>query len=392
MQIGEGASKKLITVRWYKTTKPPPPHPHVYWSHNWTPTADKPWWNTQEAGEDYESLQPWANGAAPPAMPCTGPRGSADAWAGKSDGLPLYDVRGYDCEHGGIKVGGVGVFGLQGLGGLVADGSGSFGSLGSGGVLLGGVGNFGSLGGGGVQVGGAGVFVVLGSGGVEAGGDGGWIILGAGGILCDGEGHFGALGVGGVACGGAGAAGLLGSGGVAAGGDGAWGVLGSGGVDLGGEGEWSWAVPITGEVIEYAGTSVPTGYLACNGAAVSRTTYAALFAVIGTTWGAGDGSTTFNVPDFQGRSSVGSGSGSGLTPRTIAAGGGEENHVLTIGELATHTHGPLAGTGFFCATGVPTLGAGAVPINVGATTGATGTSTAHNTMHPWKAILKVIKT
>jgi microcystin-dependent protein len=46
----------------------------------------------------------------------------------------------------------------------------------------------------------------------------------------------------------------------------------------------------------FAGASVPTGYLACDGQAVSRTTYAALFAAIGTTWGAGDGSTTFNVP------------------------------------------------------------------------------------------------
>ena len=59
------------------------------------------------------------------------------------------------------------------------------------------------------------------------------------------------------------------------------------------------AVP-TGSVFMFATTSPPSGYLKCNGAAVSRTTYAALFAVIGTTHGAGNGSSTFNVPDLRG--------------------------------------------------------------------------------------------
>lgn len=55
----------------------------------------------------------------------------------------------------------------------------------------------------------------------------------------------------------------------------------------------------TVEALAYSG-SLPAGFLACNGAAVSRTTYAALFAVLGTTYGAGDGSTTFNLPDLRG--------------------------------------------------------------------------------------------
>ncbi|WP_291808238.1 phage tail protein [Limnobacter sp.] len=59
------------------------------------------------------------------------------------------------------------------------------------------------------------------------------------------------------------------------------------------------AVP-TGSVHLMATTTAPSGYLKCNGAAVSRTTEAALFAIIGTTWGAGDGSTTFNLPDLRG--------------------------------------------------------------------------------------------
>lgn len=57
----------------------------------------------------------------------------------------------------------------------------------------------------------------------------------------------------------------------------------------------------TGAIIPFAGSSIPAGYLLCNGATVSRTTYANLFKVIGTTWGAGDGSTTFKLPDARGR-------------------------------------------------------------------------------------------
>ena len=57
----------------------------------------------------------------------------------------------------------------------------------------------------------------------------------------------------------------------------------------------------TGSLVPFAGKSIPNGYLLCNGAAVSRTTYSALFAVIGTTYGAGDGSKTFTLPDFRNR-------------------------------------------------------------------------------------------
>jgi microcystin-dependent protein len=64
-----------------------------------------------------------------------------------------------------------------------------------------------------------------------------------------------------------------------------------------------------GIVMDYAGSSVPTGWLECDGAAVSRATYPALFTAIGTTWGAGDGSTTFNLPPSAGRSRIGRGTG-----------------------------------------------------------------------------------
>lgn len=74
---------------------------------------------------------------------------------------------------------------------------------------------------------------------------------------------------------------------------------------------------LVGEVVTYAGISAPAGWLLCDGATVSRTTYAALFAVIGTAYGAGDGSTTFGLPDLADRHpTVRSGLASGATGAT----------------------------------------------------------------------------
>lgn len=100
----------------------------------------------------------------------------------------------------------------------------------------------------------------------------------------------------------------------------------------------------TGAYLWAATTNVGDGYLLCNGAAVSRTTYANLFAAIGTRYGLGDGSTTFNVPNAGGRSlmAVGTGnngSGGALTTRDInTIFVGEETHLQTIAELPAHHH------------------------------------------------------
>lgn len=83
---------------------------------------------------------------------------------------------------------------------------------------------------------------------------------------------------------------------------------------------------IVGQIIMWPTTTAPENFLNCDGTAISRTTYAGLFAVLGTTYGVGDGSTTFNLPDLRGRSPMGSGTGSGLTARTIGAKLGAENH------------------------------------------------------------------
>lgn len=97
-----------------------------------------------------------------------------------------------------------------------------------------------------------------------------------------------------------------------------------------------------GVIQMYAGATPPLGWLKCEGQAVSRAEYSALFAAIGTTWGAGNGTTTFNLPDLRGRAPIGVGTGSGLTARTLAGTGGSEklqshNHSLTGGVTSSGT-------------------------------------------------------
>lgn len=93
------------------------------------------------------------------------------------------------------------------------------------------------------------------------------------------------------------------------------------------------ATPV-GTVNSYAGSTAPDGWLLCNGQAVDRTTYAALFAVIGTTYGSGNGSTTFNVPNLTNRVTVASGG-------TYARGatGGAASVTLTEAQMPGHDHG-----------------------------------------------------
>jgi len=92
-----------------------------------------------------------------------------------------------------------------------------------------------------------------------------------------------------------------------------------------------------GAIQAYAGTA-GTGWLVCDGSAVSRTTYANLFAAIGTNFGAGDGSTTFNLPDLRGRAVIGVGTGTGLTSRSLGQTLGNETHTLTVTEMPAHNH------------------------------------------------------
>lgn len=105
-------------------------------------------------------------------------------------------------------------------------------------------------------------------------------------------------------------------------------------------------IPV-GSLIAIAYEGSPAGYLFCNGSAISRSTYSALFAVLGTLYGSGDGSTTFNLPDFRGRAIFGSGGSLGaIIPNPaglVGAIGGSITTTLTVNELPTHNHGGITG-------------------------------------------------
>jgi microcystin-dependent protein len=104
-----------------------------------------------------------------------------------------------------------------------------------------------------------------------------------------------------------------------------------------------------GCIMPYAGSTAPDGWLLCHGQAVSRTTYADLFAAIGAAYGPGDGSTTFNLPDLRGRVAAGRDDmggtdagrlAGGVASRTTLGGaGGAATHTLGAGEMPAHSHG-----------------------------------------------------
>jgi len=145
------------------------------------------------------------------------------------------------------------------------------------------------------------------------------------------------------------------------------------------------AIP-AGCIMPYAGATAPSGFLLADGSAVSRTTYADLFAVVGETYGIGDGSLTFNLPDLNGRVAVGKSTDTEFN--TLGKTGGEKTHQLTTEELASHSHslnvwtqsGPsglkLADSSDVSATG---------------STGSTGGDTPHNNLQPYITLNYIIK-
>ena len=165
----------------------------------------------------------------------------------------------------------------------------------------------------------------------------------------------------------------------------------------------------TGSIMDFAAAAAPAGWLICDGSSQLRSTYQALFNVIGTTYGAADGSH-FNLPDLRGRIVVAAGQGTGLANRVLAATGGEETHTLTTPEMPVHAHGVtdpqhahtihpvVSGT----ASGSGTVGGGVIDwVNaIGATDAAAtgiaiqnqGGGGAHNNMPPFLVLNKIIKT
>lgn len=151
------------------------------------------------------------------------------------------------------------------------------------------------------------------------------------------------------------------------------------------------SVPV-GTVCSYAGASAPSGWLLCFGQAINRTTYSALFSVISTAYGVGDGSTTFNLPDCRGRTAVGrddmggttasrvTSAGSGIDGVTLGASGGTQTHTLVVGEMPSHAH-TAAGNFIVSGGGGAVSALGAFYQGVAATN-ASGGNGPHQNMPP----------
>lgn len=145
-----------------------------------------------------------------------------------------------------------------------------------------------------------------------------------------------------------------------------------------------------GMIMPYAGITAPSGWLLCDGSAVSRTTFSALFGLLGTSFGAGDGIVTFNLPDMRGRvlagtDNLGGTAANRITGLTLGGSGGAAsvtptgtvgNTTLTEAQIPAHTHNMAFGT----VTGFAAAGGGSPFVNLAATpaTSSTGGGGAHN--------------
>lgn len=184
----------------------------------------------------------------------------------------------------------------------------------------------------------------------------------------------------------------------------------------------------SGFVADFAGATPPSGWLLCGGQAISRSTYASLFSAIGTTYGSGDGTTTFNLPDCRGRVSAGADFAVGtnanrltsttMTPNgtTLGATGGAQTVTLTEAQIPSHTHalsGSTSSDGSHSHTvssgdvseqadegfgvSVPSGGGGSTSVagththTLSGTAAATGGGQAHSNVQPTILFNKIIK-
>jgi microcystin-dependent protein len=181
-----------------------------------------------------------------------------------------------------------------------------------------------------------------------------------------------------------------------------------------------------GAVIDFWGTTLPAGFLLCAGQEVSRSTYATLFAVIGTAAGEGNGTTTFNLPDYRGRTGAGkddmggaaagrlTNAASGVTGSTLGATGGAQTVTLTQAQVPAHAHTFDATTstsgahthGYITGTSVPFFGGSSNGIDltnattdssgnhshsVSGTTSTSGSGGAHSNVQPTVVCNKIIR-
>ena len=165
----------------------------------------------------------------------------------------------------------------------------------------------------------------------------------------------------------------------------------------------------TATIVPWSSASIPSGFLECNGAAVSRSTYSALFAIISTTYGAGDGASTFNLPDLQdnvamgksGTKALASTGGANTVQSTGNVGGSTANATLSTAQLASHSHsGGVSNAGTTSPNPNPVVDKVTVTNtgNTGSGTGhshnmsATFTGDSTSVVQPYLTIIYIIKT
>ena len=170
----------------------------------------------------------------------------------------------------------------------------------------------------------------------------------------------------------------------------------------------------TATIIPWTSASVPTGFLECNGQAVSRSTYSALFAIIASTYGGGDGSSTFNVPDLQNNVTIGksnnkalaSTGGANTVTSTGNVAGSTANATLSESQLASHSHS--GGLDFPGPLGPPQASnfpGGGQPTSTASNTTSTGSGNGHShnmsanftgdatsVLQPYLTVIYIIKT
>lgn len=148
-----------------------------------------------------------------------------------------------------------------------------------------------------------------------------------------------------------------------------------------------------GSIQAYAGSTAPSGWLLCQGQAVSRTTYSNLFDIIGTTYGAGDGSTTFNLPDLRGRVPVGLDSGQ-TEFDALNEKGGAKTHTLTTNEMPSHNHALSTNAGYYVfggGAGNPAQGTGYGTRLSDINSASAGGGAAHNNLQPYIVMNFIIR-